>query len=382
MVEKKMIRVLHAIDTTGPGGAETVFVTLAGKLDPSEYKSFAAIHGPGWVADSLGANGIEPIFIQSKGTFNFAYLWNLITLIRKHKIDIVLSHLLGSNLYCSIAGLLCRIPVLSIFHGFVDSSENERAMQIKVNAINIGSKKIVFVSDMLGKEFIGRFGFSSRKSVTVYNGVETSVFKPQRDETLRAELGILPDHILIGAVGNIRPAKDYHTFLKAARQVYDKNSKCRFVIVGQGRGALYQSLLNLRADLGLADICFFTGFRDQASVLYNNFDVFLSTSISEGFSISTIEALACGLPVVATRSGGPDEIIRLSGCGVLCDHDVQSIAESVLKTIETQDQSADSASIRNRCVENLFSTRVMLQKYESLIIEACSKKHKIEKQKF
>ena len=313
-----MIRILHTIDTTGPGGAETVFVHLATRLDPAQFTSMAAIRGPGWVCDALRQHGVEPLFVQSQGAFNVRYLMELVRIVRAYKIDVIQSHLLGSALYASIVGLLCRIPVISTIHGFVDTSDSERLMWLKRLLINLGSRKIVFVSNRLREHYVHHLGFSARKSVTIYNGVDTLVFNPKKDDSIRKELGIGPEHIVIGAVGNIRPAKGYDLFLKAARLVHDQHPECRFVVAGQGAGLLYQSLFQLRDDLGLQDVFFFIGFRPDAATVYNNFDIFVLPSTSEGFSLSTIEAIACGVQIVVTRSGGPEEIAEyFSGCEIV-----------------------------------------------------------------
>lgn len=362
-----MIRVLHSIDTTGPGGAETVFVNLIKGLDAQKFESIVVIRGPGWVCDTLRLNGVEPIFVQSRGGFNIRYLWELVGIIRKHKINIVLSHLLGSNLYCSLAGMICCVPVISTFHGFVDSSETERLMSLKVRMINWGSKKIVFVSDMLREHFVQKHGFADSKAVTIYNGIDTSIFKPQKDDSIRKELGILSEHIVIGAVGNIRTAKGYHGFLNAAKLIYEKHPECRFVIAGHGEGDLYLSLLALRVELGLERVVFCIGFRDNVGIVYNNFDIFVLPSISEGFSISTIEAIACGLPVIVTRSGGPEDIISDGESGILVTANKEEIARGVIFLIENEGIRRRITNFSRDNVVCKYSTTRMIEKYSSCL---------------
>lgn len=328
-----MIRVLHTIDTSGPGGAETVFVNLAKGLDSTKFESFVAIRGPGWVCDSLRCNGLEPIFLQSRGGFNITYLKALIRIIREFQIDVIQAHLLGASLYSSMAGLICRIPLISTIHGFVDTNDKERLMWLKTKLINLGSKKIVFVSNRLRKHFVTEFGFSKTKSMTIYNGVDTSVFYPNKDDSIRKEYGIGPDQIVVGAVGNIRPAKGYDLFLKAAKLVYEHYPESRFIVAGQGAGKLYDELLQLRRSLGLDDVFHFIGFQKNAANVFNNFDIFVLPSISEGFSISTIEAMACGLPVIVTKSGGPEEIVSDRSNGLLSETNSRSIAGAVSNLI-------------------------------------------------
>ena len=368
-----MIKVLHTIDTTGPGGAETIFVNLLEGLDTKRFESFAAITGTGWVCDTLRKKSIEPIFIQSRGGFNYKYLMDLIRIIRIHKIDIIQSHLIGSNLYCSLAGLICQIPVISTFHGFVDTNIKDRLMPIKSSMINLGSKKIVFVSDHLRKYFIRHYGFSAAKSITIYNGVDTSIFHLQRDNNIKKQLGLGPEHILIGAVGNIRQAKGYDYLLKASRLVIDEHPECRFIIAGQRSGNLYEELLNLRKELGLDEAVFFIGFMREPYKLLNNLDIFVLSSISEGFSLSTIEAMLCGIPVVVTRSGGPEEIVVDGINGVMVEtQDDVALAHAIIKTIKESKFNDKTTDVVRKSISKKFSIYRMVEKYENNYLNALS----------
>lgn len=235
-------------------------------------------------------------------------------------------------------------------------------MWLKRLLINLGSRKIVFVSDRLREHYVHHLGFSARKSITIYNGVDTSVFYPNKDDSIRKELGIGAEHVVIGAVGNIRPAKGYDLFLKAARLVYDQHPECRFVVAGQGSGPLYQKLLQLRDDLGLQDVFFFIGFRPDAAQVYNNLDIFVLPSTSEGFSISTIEAMACGIPVIVTRSGGPEEIVAndcVHGTVVECSElDIANALNRYVEKIDVKIKIDESESFPNK-----FKLLIMVASY-------------------
>jgi len=359
-----MIRILHTIDTTGPGGAETVFVNLVKGLDRQKFEPTVVIKGPGWVCDELVKNGITPLFINSKGSINLKYLFELILVIREKKIDLIQSHLLGSSLYCSLAGMICGVPVVSTFHGFVDIHTKERFYSIKSWIINRGSTRLVFVSDKLKDFYVGKKGFSAKKSVTIYNGVDTSIYKPQPDDSVRKKLGLKPDNVLVGSVGNIRPAKGYSYLLEAARLVVNQNPQFRFVVAGQGSGKLYESLLDLRKKLELENHFFFIGFEPDVSKFMNNLDLFVLSSISEGFSISTIEAMACGVPVIATRSGGPEEIVSHLKNGILVDIcNVENISGCIIELYGNKVLKQSIVLNSTDYVEKLYSNNMMLDRY-------------------
>ncbi len=361
-----MIRVLHTIDTTGPGGAETVFMSLAKGMDPARFRTFAAITGPGWVRDELQRCGIEPMFVRTRGKFSFRYLFDLVRIIRNNGIDSIQSHLLGSNVYSCLAGMICRVPVVSTFHGFVDADGTDRLMAFKRRIINLGSGKIVFVSDSLRKRFVRLYKFSPEKAVTVHNGVDPSVFRPRKEDGIRKELGLGTAQLLVGAVGNIRPAKGYDLFLEAARLVLDRHPECRFTVAGEGTGPLYESLLESRRRLNLEHAFTFLGFRSNAAEVLNNLDVFVLPSVSEGFSISAVEAMACSLPVVATRSGGPEEIIRDGVNGIAVECSAEGIAHGIIDLIENPEaRKRMSANARKDALER-FSMGKMIEAYHDL----------------
>jgi len=360
-----MINILHTIDTTGPGGAETVFVQLATGLDRSLFRSLAAIPGKGWVYDELVRNGIDPILIDAKGSFSLQYLYQLVSIIRKYRVDIIQSHLIGSNVYCSLAGMLCRIPVVSTFHGFVDMKKGDKLLGIRLSIIKYGSSKLVFVSEHLKRYFANQHNLMN-KEITIYNGIDLDRYQKDKYTDLHKELGLDNGHLLIGAIGNIRQAKGYDVFLHAASLVFKRNSKCRFIVVGEGSGKLYTDLLALRTVLGLDHIVFFLGYRCDITQILKNIDVFVLPSISEGFSIVTLEAMASRVPVVVTRSGGPEEIVTDESGFLVPSNDHIQLGLSIISLLENEVMKDEYVSNAYDIINNNFSKQIMIRKYEAL----------------
>jgi len=141
--------ILHLIDTTGPGGAETVFIQLADKMRDKGFDSIVVIPGPGWVCDELVRRGLKPYVIPAKGGFAFGFLYQLVKLIKKHRVKLIQSHLLGSNVYAAMAGLITGVPVVATYHGMVDVSPNERFRSLKNRVMHWGIKHYVAVSQQL-----------------------------------------------------------------------------------------------------------------------------------------------------------------------------------------------------------------------------------------
>lgn len=365
-----MIKILHTIDTTGPGGAETVFTSIIAGLDRLTFAPVVVIRGEGWICDRLRENGMDPVFMNNKGSFSFSYLQELVRLILSERIQVIQAHLLGSSLYCCLAASICRIPVISTFHGFVDI-QDQHLLKPKTFLINCLSSRLVFVSENL-KSFSTKENFSEKKSVVIHNGVDTTRFYPSKNDNIRKSLGLSSDRVLVGSVGNLRSAKGYQHLLQAAQLVIKKCPEFHFVVAGEGSGRIRAELLALREELGLESHFDFVGYEPDVPSFLNGLDFFVLPSISEGFSISTVEAMACGIPVVATRSGGPEEIVSHLENGVLvepcspdgiCDmlinlyHNV-SLAKSLVK--EALDK-----------VQRVYSADTMLNRYANLYQTVC-----------
>lgn len=366
-----MLKVLHTIDTTGPGGAESVFVALASKLDASRFRSVAALVGPGWVQEELRRRGIDArlLKVARRSAFDIGYLRQLCGIVQRERIDLIHSHLFGSNVYSSLAGLICRVPAISTFHGAVDIGGRQRLRAAKFAILRAGSAKAVFVSDHLRAQILPHARLPYARTARIYNGIDTGVYASGKDNALRRELGLGAEDVLVGALGNIRPAKGYDVLLEAAALAVANDARMKFVIAGHARAPLHEALLAQRARLGLDGHVFFLGFRSDTPRVLRGLDLFVLSSVSEGLSISTIEAMACGLPIVATRCGGPQEIVRDGDNGVLVD--VRSPAQLAAAIARL----AADVELRTRLSRNAlaaaarFSEARMIAAYEELYDE-------------
>lgn len=367
-----MKTILHIIDTTGPGGAETVFIDLATHLPKEKYRAVVVIRGKGWVYDELCRRDIVPILLDAKGSFNWRYLLGLRKIIKRESIDLIQSHLLGSNVYCALAGLLTGKPVITTFHGAVDVSATEHFMALKFALINKGASRIVAVSKNLRDDIVQRTPLNSNKTVVIYNGIDTVAFEREKSAVLRQRFGWSDDDIIIGSLGNIRTAKAYDVLLRAAAILGESKYTFRFVIAGQGvskenPSGLYKRLLELSELLKLRADVKFIGFVDDPADFLSNVDLFLLSSSSEGFSISTIQAMASSLPVIATRSGGPEEILTHQEDGWLVDKaNPAAIAEAIIKLSDDSKCRVQLSKNAKRKVDSTFDLMAMLGAYEKL----------------
>jgi glycosyltransferase involved in cell wall biosynthesis len=147
--------------------------------------------------------------------------------------------------------------------------------------------------------------------------------------------------------------------------------RTRFVVAGDVRGPQGESLLRQRDALGLADYVTFLGFREDVWDVLGALDVYVSTSQSEGFSLTAVQALATGVPVVATRSGGPEEIVTDGQTGFLVEVGaVGAIAGALMRLVRDPALRASLGRAGPPSVTTRFTLRRMLDAYEKVYLEA------------
>ena len=357
------LTILHLIDTGGPGGAETVLLNVVGGLDARRWRSIAVAPEVNWLYQALLERRAETV-LQSN-LDGPAYLKRVRELVRRHRVSLIHAHLLGSGVYGTLAGLPRVVPVVCTFHGTGDITGRERFLGLKLRILARPWNRFVFVTDSLRRELLSRHALPPANARVVHNGIDPTFPKPTGEE--RAELGIPPDVPLVGAIGNVRPAKDYPTLLRAAALLRERGSRAHWLVLGHASDAAMADLRALRTALGLDGYVTFTGFRSDARRFLSILDVFVTSSSSEGFSLSTVEALWVGRPVVATRSGGPQEIVRDGETGRLVPiRSPQALADGVEALLRDRPRALRLGESGQRDVRERFSLSRMVEGYEAV----------------
>lgn len=360
--------VVHLIDTGGPGGAERLLADISISLSAEGLHGSAVIGHAGWLAEHLVRNGIPTSIIPGTGSLNVRYLLDLLRELRRRKADALVAHLYGPAVYGSLAGVVSRIPTIVVIHGQTDVASDGRLAGLKSAIVRLGARRVVFVSTALRRALQPVLRLRDDACMVIENGVDLEQFRPMPDTTLRETMTLGPSAILVGAIGNIRAPKDYGNLLQAARLLRDRSDAYHFAVAGEGSGPLYEMLLEARERLGLEDCFHFLGLRSDIPRILNNLDVFVLGSSTEGFSLSCVEAMACGIPVVATRSGGPETIVEDGVSGLLIPaRSPSAIAGAVQRLVE------DKALRQHLSVNGLvrarsaFSRGAMLTRYRDLV---------------
>lgn len=358
-------RVLHLIDTTGPGGAETVFLQVAAGLVTRGWNSRMVVLGAGWVLDRVHELELPVDVVETRGHLDRRYLMALRSIVRRHRIQLIHAHLFSPAVYASAVGLMTGTPVIATFHGVSDITAAGIGGYLRYLLLGRATR-LVCVSESLRNELLARQPVPEGRVSLIHNGVDMAVFGAANGSAVRDELGVSDDELLVGALGNVRAAKDYGTFLRAAAELSGEE-RFRFVIAGERTDPLYSELVALRDRLGLERVVRFLGFRNDVPELVAAFDILVVSSNSEGFSLAAIQAMAAGTPVVATRSGGPQGIITDGRDGLLVP--IESPADLAAAVRLLAEDSALALRISTNAQEKVqqeFSLEAMLDGYEAV----------------
>ncbi len=300
-------RVLWVIKGLGPGGAERLLCAAARAHDRERFHIECAFVLP-WkdhLAEELERAGVKSHCMSRKRT-DRRWPLRLAELVRDGEWDIVHVH---SPLPGSVARLATRTMREADRPRLVSTEHNRwathRGPTRWLNGFTSRWDDVSFaVTDEVRESMTGPL---TKRVETLQHGIDVeSTAKASADrDAVRAELGIGLDEIVVGTVANFRPQKDYPNLLQAARLLADRGVPVRFVAVGQGPQEA--EVRQLSDDLGLVETVTLTGFRDDAVRVMGACDVFTLASQWEGLPVALMEALALGLPVVATNVGGVAE---------------------------------------------------------------------------
>lgn len=302
---------LWLIKGLGVGGAERLLVSSAQARDRESFDYEVAYLLPwkdAFVAD-LEAQGLQVHCLHGDKEWDLGWARRLRRRLAERPVDILHVH---SPYVAGIARLLVRTLPPGVRPALVGTEHIpwegcSRPTRV-LNSLTFPLDDAHLAVSNVVLESIPRR--HRRRVETVVHGVVLASIREQlgsRTE-VRVELGAAPGEVLVGTVANFRPQKAYPDLLAAAALVRDSGAPVRFVVVGQG--PLEYEVRRLRADLGLDGSILLLGQRDDAMRVMAGCDVFVLASHYEGYPVAVMEALALGLPVVATRVGGVPEAVR------------------------------------------------------------------------
>ena len=298
-----------------------------------------------------------------RGEVDLWSAWKLARAIRAHDIDIIHAHTSHAHTYACLAGRLAG-------RGKVVVSRRVDFVP-KTHAINrwkyAQPDRIVAISGRIA-EVMRSIGVPESRLATVHSGVDTARFDVE--PLPREELGIPEDAPLLGNVAALVGHKDHATLIAAIPAVLDALPNLHLVVAGEG--ALRDAIEDQIERLNVGHAVHLLGFRRDVPQLLQTLDAFVLSSKEEGLGTSVLDAMTCGVPVVATAGGGILEMVKDGETGRLVEiRDPESLAAAIIRAFqeprETRAMAAKARALVDECFSVVRMVEGNLRVYEELL---------------
>ncbi|GAC13315.1 TIGR03088 family PEP-CTERM/XrtA system glycosyltransferase [Aliiglaciecola lipolytica] len=371
----KKIHIMHIIYRFDTGGLENGVVNLINRLDPQKYQhTIVTLKGYSEIfCQRIHTDNVQFFDLAKKDGNDVSIFFKLRKLIKKSKPDILHTRN-TATIETQLVGWWCRVPYrIHGEHGWDvnDMHGQNKKYQMLRRFMKMFIRKYVALSTEAFDYLKNTIGVRSTDIKHICNGVDVNKFMPQNPPyQLLPEHFAVADMLVFGTVGRLAEVKNQPFLLEAFIALTERypaqKTKLRLIVVGDG---VLMEKMNKRAhQAGLASQIWFAGNRSDVAQLMNLMDVFVLPSLAEGISNTILEAMATGLPVIATEVGGNPELIapELKPTHLVEVNNIDALTASLGQYVNSPDlKQKNSQIVRNHCVKN-FSIDTMVKKYNEL----------------
>lgn len=362
----RRIKIVFMVHTYALGGLEKVVTDLANQLDPNLYRctimSFAPMPS---VLHPLNVEQVQLVSLNKKAGNDPRLIYRIYQFLRSEEADIVQTHNWGTLLEGFIAARLARVPhIVHAERGTIESKKRNRWIQ---RWLWKGARQILCVSETHRKQLAEVIAYPLEKIKPIFNGVDSIRFSPQPTlrEATRKKLGFDLETLCIGTLGSLRPVKNQALLLAASARILAGHPNRHLVFAGEG--PLKKDLAAQAEKLQIASQVHFLGARNDVPALLNAFDLFVLPSLMEGMPNSVLEAMSCGVPVVASAVGGTQEIITSDENGILFpSKDQEALTAALSDLIKNKEKRAALGQAGRQRILARFSLERMIGEYHDL----------------
>jgi glycosyltransferase involved in cell wall biosynthesis len=372
------IRLTVVLDLTGVGGVEMLLLNLFRHFDPAVVRPrLVCLREAGPLADDFRAAGFEVETLDRAGRFDLRTLPRLVASLRADRTDAVLvpHHHQASLALGRLAAMIARVPVnIVAAHGMDLTSVGSRVLpRWAVRTLGV-SDALVLLTESQGEylrsqEGVGHHVWESVREVVIPNGIVVPESPGLAERArARAELGVTADDVVVGVVGRLHPSKAHHVLFEAVARCLPDVPSLRLVVIGDGE--LGPRLHRSAEQLGIGHRTTFLGTRSDVPVLLPGLDVSCLSSEWEAVPIALIEAMAVGVPIVATNCGAVRDIVSDGEQGYLVPvGDVDRFADRLRLLAGDPDLRARLGKAARIRAEREFDIERTARAYEELLTE-------------
>ena len=363
------LRVMHILESMGFGGTEVGTLRLAKAFNRGNGMATICCLGDlGPLVKEAEAAGVGVRLLAKQDKLDLGLIAGLVKLIRKLRVNVVHAYCLMSIFYGGMAARLAGVPVMvATVRGKLYNKPGDRCLRGRLSLALPDC--FVAISQYVADDLINDCHVDPKKIFKIYNGVPVDDFYPpvkDRLEDMRA-VGIPPGALVVGTVARLSPEKGIHHLITAFKAVARENDNVILLLVGDGPER--ERLEALSCSAGLNGRVLFLGGRTDVPRLLSLMDLFVLPSLKEAISRAIQEAMATGLPVVATRVGGNPECVTDGVTGFLVPPgDPRALAKAILNLVSDRELSHRMGKAGRERALKQFSEQRMKEEYESLYL--------------
>jgi sugar transferase (PEP-CTERM/EpsH1 system associated) len=366
------VTVGHTIYAFRNGGMERGVLNLVNYGDRDRFHHvILCLTQAGSFASQLTSPVCEVIELHKREGNDLRLPGRIAAAARRHQVDILHARgwptLVETALAARLAGVRATIYG---FHGkTMEDLQGIGLLRRWVQKSMIRSyQQVVTLNHGMQSDLAADCGFSEDRIQIIANGVDVDIFHPREDRcALRAAFGLPADRFIIGNVARLDPVKNHEVILRALRRLQEHQSKPIFLLIGEGP---YRATLEREIEgLGVgADVRLF-GYSERIPELLNCLDLYVQSSFYEGFSNTVIEAMACGIPVLATDVGGTTDLFAAGQQGFFFHPDDDKTLAALIIRMQQDSllRRAMAQQARRHVIEH-FTVRAMVRSYEAMYL--------------
>jgi glycosyltransferase involved in cell wall biosynthesis len=364
------IPVVELITDLNFGGAQTSLQNFLRHIDCRTFSPFVVTlrNGNTILANQIQSLQIPVIDLNIDPKFRIDRILRLYYILKQNKIAILHTWLYHANLVGRLAGRAAKVPVIITSRHNINIGGYFRE---QVNRFTSPlDDQVIAVSEYVREIEIARSRVEPNKVVKIYNGVDISSFSGTDlldQNPIRHEFKISSGAPLLGSIGRLHPQKGYSYLIESMGIILDQYPEAKLLIVGTGE--LENEIKSQVNRMGLSQSIIFTGIRADIPSILAALDIFILSSLWEGHPIVILEAMAAGVPVVATAVGGTPEIITAGETGILVQpRDPEGLSDAVMRLISNRELRTQIAQAGKKRALDFFTVENMTRRIESLYL--------------
>ncbi len=361
----------HVLHRLYLAGAEVLAAELARKMRDRLRFVFLCLDEIGPLGEQLAGEGFEVIDLKRRPGVDWSVARRIRQAVKTHRIDLLHAHQYTPFFYAACSrGLRSRPRVIFTEHGR-HWPDYRRPKRVIANRFLLRRHdRATAVGDFVRQALIDNEGICADRVQVIRNGIDPASFSGESaDPAVRAQVrrdfGIGEDQPVVLQVARFHPVKDHQTAVRAFAHAAEIVPSARFLLVGDG---------DLRADaessareLGVADQVVFAGVRQDIPRMMAAADVFMLSSVSEGISVTLLEAMAANLPIAATEVGGNPEVVLHGRTGLLSPRgDGQALGQNLAKLMSDAGLRRTMGKAGHTRLLEMFTQDRMHAAYEQL----------------